>query len=969
MKKFKLKCNRILSFVQSIKGSIQSKIYNPFKKTQLTFIVFIMRLSSTFIIHVAVISVVIIHGTFATTISFWPEKFEEDLSFNFIESMDKCDNPEHEIVKLANMGLRVVRDNFVESVNVRSINLEDNDIVDIFPDAFKGVPNLYCLNFRRNYQSNIINSFLKSFNHSSLTKLNLAGTISPYFDSNSQHDDRRISSKSVLPNVTHLDISGNNLVSLPKDLESLFPRLTHLYLSDNKLDYNYQRIIPATVKVLYFERNSHSISWSDLPRNISALFLNENSVYNIYDFPNLRLLSVRKCKDIDTLIYKLGQYKNLVDLDISSNNINYISGQGFNSLKFLRRFSIDKNALSSVSFLIHLSSLTDLSISYNELTNITSDIFSNLRNLKRLNLRGNRMTTISKNAFMNLRMLEKLDLAENKLSTLPVTWMNTLIGLRYLNLKSNLFTSIDSMSIYGYSNLNHLFAQNNSFMQIEMESLEKLPSTVTVHLSSINNFTFSQSSSLSVLSTAHNEIWEIGSDEIINAHALKKFTFIIHVAVISVVIIHGTFATTISFWPEKFEEDLSFNFIEPMDKCDNPEHEIVKLANMGLRVVRDNFVESVNVRSINLEDNDIVDIFPDAFKGVPNLYCLNFRRNYQSNIINSFLKSFNHSSLTKLNLAGTISPYFDSNSQHDDRRISSKSVLPNVTHLDISGNNLVSLPKDLESLFPRLTHLYLSDNKLDYNYQRIIPATVKVLYFERNSHSISWSDLPRNISALFLNENSVYNIYDFPNLRLLSVRKCKDIDTLIYKLGQYKNLVDLDISSNNINYISGQSFNSLKFLRRFSIDKNALSSVSFLIHLSSLTDLSISYNELTNITSDIFSNLRNLKRLNLRGNRMTTISKNAFMNLRMLEKLDLAENKLSTLPVTWMNTLIGLRYLNLKSNLFTSIDSMSIYGYSNLNHLFAQNNSFMQIEMESLEKLPSTVTVHLSSINNFTCIT
>ncbi|XP_043665780.1 toll-like receptor 13 [Vespula pensylvanica] len=453
--------------------------------------------------------------------------------------------------------------------------------------------------------------------------------------------------------------------------------------------------------------------------------------------------------------------------------------------------------------------------------------------------------------------------------------------------------------------------------------------------------------------------------------------FIIHVVVISMGFIQGMFATTISFQSEKFEEDLSFNFEEPMDKCDNPKHEIVKLANMGIRVVRDNFVESVNVRSINLENNDIVDISPDAFKGVPNLSCLNFRQNKRSNILNNFIKYFNHSSLTKLNLAETISSSFVSDksqkdySHGDNRNTPSKIVLPYVTHLDISKNNLIFLPNYVKSLFPHLTHLYLSDNKLNLYSQLTVPATIQVLYLERNSRSISWSFLPQNISALFLNENNIrYDFYyENPNLKVLSVRKVIDIEYLISNLDRYKNLVDLDISSNNINFISERSFSKLKSLQRFSLDQNSLSSVSFLIHLSSLTDLSISYNNLTNITSDIFSNITNLKKLNLRGNRITIISKSAFMILKKLEKLDLAENNLTTLPVTWMNSLIGLRYLNLKSNFFTSIDSMSIYAYSNLNHLFVQNNSFIQIEINSLEKLPSTVVVHVLSINNFTCTT
>nr|KAF7431599.1 hypothetical protein H0235_004523 [Vespula pensylvanica] len=207
-------------------------------------------------------------------------------------------------------------------------------------------------------------------------------------------------------------------------------------------------------------------------------------------------------------------------------------------------------------------------------------------------------------------------------------------------------------------------------------------------------------------------------------------------------IIHGIFATMISFRLKKFEEDLRLNFEEQMDKCDDPKYEIVKLANIGLQV------------------------------------------------------------------------------------------------------------------------------------QPIIPATTQVLYLERNNNSILWSFLPKNMCALFLNENNIqYNFYyENPNLKVLSIRKCRNIESLISNLNRYKNLVDLDISSNNINFISERSFN-----------------------------LSISYNNLINIISDIVVNLKNLKRLNLRGNRIAIISKSAFMNLRKLEKLDLADNRMIILAIRWLN--------------------------------------------------------------------
>ncbi|KAI4476463.1 hypothetical protein M0804_013591 [Polistes exclamans] len=448
-------------------------------------------------------------------------------------------------------------------------------------------------------------------------------------------------------------------------------------------------------------------------------------------------------------------------------------------------------------------------------------------------------------------------------------------------------------------------------------------------------------------------------------------TSIFFAAIISMEIIHGLHAITISIDPRKFEEDLSIYLGEPMDRCGNQEHENVQLVNMSLEVVRENFINSVNVKSINLEDNKIADISPNAFKAVPNLSCLNIRRNNVPTIFNKFLKSFNHKSLTKLNLARTILKKTSVNYKSLDKLISNESLvasseiyLPNLTHLNLSDNNLTTLPTYIKTSFPRLTHLYLLDNNLES--LNFIPSTTQYLYLERNRRTINLLGFPNNIYALFLNDN-IFKSYlsSYTNLSILSIRNCTDVLNSIWYLNK-GNLIDLDMSSNNLKEIVVAFLINAKHLLRLSLDRNSLSSLSFLTCLGSLTNLSIAYNKLINIKPGYFAGLQNLLTLNLRGNRIEKIDNDAFLNLRMLRKLDLAENNLTALPTTWMNTLTELRYLNLKSNPFSS---MSINAFSNLNHLVLGNNSFIQIDMSSLIRLLSSVIVHLSSINNATCVT
>ncbi|KAI4489693.1 hypothetical protein M0804_003875 [Polistes exclamans] len=459
-------------------------------------------------------------------------------------------------------------------------------------------------------------------------------------------------------------------------------------------------------------------------------------------------------------------------------------------------------------------------------------------------------------------------------------------------------------------------------------------------------------------------------------------TSIIVMVFMSTGIIHGLLGISISTFSERFEEDLSFHFEKPMDRCNNSGHDIVRFVKTGLEVLRDNFIVSDYVKTINLEDNKIVYISPNAFEGVPYLSCLNIRHNYIETIFENFLPSFNHTELTTLNLAHTAYKKLSNNNKNlnsldflDSNKtisVGPKSFLPNVKYLDISNNKLYELPAYLNSSYPRLTHLYASDNALSNSTFKRIPATTQYLYLERNRGIIEISYFPKNIYGLFLNENNFESNFGYPyqysNLRILSLRKCNRFNEIFPYLNS-RSLVELDISSNNIDYIDSKLLRNTTTLKRLSLDRNSLDSLLFLYPLDALIDLSIAYNKLVNITSNFFQNLIHLEKLNLRGNRIALIDNNAFSNLKVLEKLDLAENRLMRLPESWMKNLINLRYLNLKSNMFANIDKMYINIYSRLNNLFVENNNFTQIEMASLVNMPSTVIVHLSSINSYTCIT
>ncbi|KAI4502107.1 hypothetical protein M0802_002789 [Mischocyttarus mexicanus] len=447
---------------------------------------------------------------------------------------------------------------------------------------------------------------------------------------------------------------------------------------------------------------------------------------------------------------------------------------------------------------------------------------------------------------------------------------------------------------------------------------------------------------------------------------------IIVVAVILTEIIYGLFALSISINPNIFEENLSIKFGEPMDKCNSLEEKVIMLDNVGLDALRDHFVVSKTIKSINLENNIIEDISPNAFQSVPNLLCLNMQHNNILNLFSNFLASFNHSKLMKLNLASTASrkiSSIDKSLQIIDENmeipITLKSFLPSLTHLDISNNNLEVLPNYFRLSFLNLTNLYLSDNRLLTRLLDRIPDTIQHLYLERNRGVIEASNFPINIHSLFLNDNkfngSINDFKKYRNLRILSIRNS---NILIEKDSAFNNdkLIYLDMSLNNLTIIYPELLKNATSLQRLNLDFNNLSSLFFLNSLHSLTELSIAYNKVTYILAIYFSHLKNLTILNLRGNEIELIYENAFSNLSNLKKLDLAENVIHVLPDLWMKNLTSLRYLNLKSNRFTTLDNMFILSRSNLQRLFVGDNIFIRMEISSLIKLPISLVVYFSSV-------
>uniref|UniRef100_A0A3B3HH53 Toll-like receptor 2 n=1 Tax=Oryzias latipes TaxID=8090 RepID=A0A3B3HH53_ORYLA len=96
----------------------------------------------------------------------------------------------------------------------------------------------------------------------------------------------------------------------------------------------------------------------------------------------------------------------------------------------------------------HVPMVTDqalrLDLSFNNITTITRDDLKGLSRLVALDLHGNRLSSIHPSAFDSLWSLEELDLSDNRLTVLDPRWFSELGALQQLNLLNNPYSRLGS---------------------------------------------------------------------------------------------------------------------------------------------------------------------------------------------------------------------------------------------------------------------------------------------------------------------------------------------------------------------------------------------------------------------------------------------------------------------------------------------------------------------------------------------
>ena len=315
------------------------------------------------------------------------------------------------------------------SYDVRHLKLENLDIQSIAAYTFSSFTRLSYLNLDRNKIESLPNNAfggLRLLRELSMSIncireletncfLGLTSSLKKLFLKNNRLTLDSLSSLRCLNNLLELDLSYNKIESLCTDTFSQLTQLTWLNLANNKLTMLDDQQQPAN----YFDGLS----------NLKDLNLSGNQIYT---------------------------FDSACIADCARNH--------------LSRLNLSHNKMTRFYFLISLTRLTELDLSFNEIDKNSLHVckFASLTNLSKLNLQNNKISTITPN-ILNIPQLKELDLSNNRIKMIN---LEGLANLKVLNLSNNSLKSVSATTFSSLPLLTNLNLTDNPIREVHTDAFK-----------------------------------------------------------------------------------------------------------------------------------------------------------------------------------------------------------------------------------------------------------------------------------------------------------------------------------------------------------------------------------------------------------------------------------------------------------------------------------------------------------------
>jgi len=555
------------------------------------------------------------------------------------------------------------------------------------------------------------------------------------------------------------------------------------------------------------------------------------------------------------------------ELLLQRNNLTQISGRDFNYLTELTRLNLEYNHISVVHqrAFEKLSKLESLNLGHNKISCIQDKTFQNQKSLQILTLSDNNLTSINVEAFkLRMPMLRRLRLHSNRLTCdCHLIWLKSWLARPQNRGLANLATCYQPLDVRG-------------------QFLKDVPRAKFI----CNEITKSKKLSCKLHSCPSRcQCDAIGSVDC-RDRSLKLLPQIL---------------------PENSDE-LTFSYND-------------------INVISDySFADFSQLKLINLNYNGIRIIEPDAFEGLIQLRALHLQHNRLSAVDVRTFKQLRN-----------LEVLFLQNNEIKCLAVGTFDSLKSLTTLSLYGNRIQSLPYGLFEPLRTLYNLYLASNPIQCDCK-----SKWLTRYLRKNQAIEKSDVRCHgpvsvqgwqVSKLKRRQYRTTCLKNNPE-SLVEISQCNELNQcpescscegtkvrcsgLTYIPNELPiSTSELDLRLNNIEAITNTGvFGKYASLKSIDLSNNQIKIIEdgAFEGAKNLEELKLNDNQLTEIRATMFSGLESLMVLQLRNNRVGCIGNHSFFEMRNLQHLDLFSNMISTIDQGSFKYLNSIQTLNILSN-------------------------------------------------------
>lgn len=462
----------------------------------------------------------------------------------------------------------------------------------------------------------------------------------------------------------------------------------------------------------------------------------------------------------------------LQELDLSFNQIQFISETGVASLKNLRALYLHHNKINQVAelSLSALSRLTVIDLSHNLLSSLPSRIFRDSGELRQLFLQNNSLTTLPTELFKGLSKLSVLDLSHNEINSDHLTreTLLDLIRLVILDLSNNRLKRINGSIFESQYSLQVLNLNNNDISDILDNSFASLYNLDTLILSAnslkrVDSQAFKGLYVLQKLFLSENEISTIHEQAFVNCCSSLTQLYLdgnlLGAVPKSVSVLKRLKHLNLrdnSISDIRSSPYIGLTHLERLDLSNN------KISNFS----RGSLVDLTALKELDLSSNLVSLCEHGVFDDAPNLTSIHLQNNLLTDLNGLFM---NLASLRTLNVSRNKITWFDyalipKELTHLDLHVNRIEELGNyfdlasilsLTWLDASANLLQRIV--VNSIPNRIQHLNLANNQISLVHQFSFKNKAQLKFVDFRNNSLSQLD----INALQLDQMSTSSLPEF----------------------------------------------------------------------------------------------------------------------------------------------------------------------------------------------------------------